>query len=582
MAGRIVIPIHNPTGELVAYAGRWPGDPPEGTSKYKLPAGFGKSLELFNLHRAKEESDSQTLIIVEGFFGAIKLWQMGLRRVVALMGSSLSPAQEALIVEHTSSQTKVLVMLDEDDAGNPRMYWPTVFTIAIQLVSIYALTAFTDPGYFRKHEYPIEIQFFLMVVLTLVRLQENRLDSLLRSPLGVPVSPNLSPQVSPKPDSGLYAHVDRAEVEYRQSTLNDARQFLGDLSTSAENPENKKTLDDSITEVDAFAKLLPSRYEDTSQPTPPTAAPREPLNAENVAARIAEIRKGVCQAVLSSWALDEADDKATQAAGEEQGKFLASESQVKQLSGELRLQMALVITAGMALGVFFLLIGDWTQKSSTELMADPWCQLIENVAASPSDVYATVEQSVAKRKVPGLEITREFWHEGGALSAKREYLRFARERLVFEICAAPFGTGFFLSFRAAVIPLVIDPLAIFCVLFLACAALSGLVYLFGLLWGAIILAFSSCVLIFLMRTALARGLANVDRVLMTTPLVGPLYELFLRHDTYYRLDTRAMYVQAVQNAVSEAFQSMFGDQGVNLLSATVSKPALENIYRKRF
>ena len=42
-----------------------------------------------------------------------------------------------------------------------------------------------------------------------------------------------------------------------------------------------------------------------------------------------------------------------------------------------------------------------------------------------------------------------------------------------------------------------------------------------------------------------------------------------------------MYVQAVNNAVSEAFQSMFGDQGVNLLSQTVSKPALEAIYRKR-
>src|SRR5260221_14612843 len=51
MAERIVIPIHNPAGELVAYAGRWPGNPPDAVSKYKLPAGFGKSLELFNLHR---------------------------------------------------------------------------------------------------------------------------------------------------------------------------------------------------------------------------------------------------------------------------------------------------------------------------------------------------------------------------------------------------------------------------------------------------------------------------------------------------------------------------------------------------
>jgi len=30
MQGRIVIPLHNEQGELVGYAGRWPGEPPEG------------------------------------------------------------------------------------------------------------------------------------------------------------------------------------------------------------------------------------------------------------------------------------------------------------------------------------------------------------------------------------------------------------------------------------------------------------------------------------------------------------------------------------------------------------------------
>ena len=49
MHGRIVIPIHNERGELVAYAGRSiDGSEP----RYKLPAGFHKSVELFNLHRA--------------------------------------------------------------------------------------------------------------------------------------------------------------------------------------------------------------------------------------------------------------------------------------------------------------------------------------------------------------------------------------------------------------------------------------------------------------------------------------------------------------------------------------------------
>ena len=44
MAGRICIPIHNERGELVAYAGRWPGeDVPEDTERYKLPAKLQKT-----------------------------------------------------------------------------------------------------------------------------------------------------------------------------------------------------------------------------------------------------------------------------------------------------------------------------------------------------------------------------------------------------------------------------------------------------------------------------------------------------------------------------------------------------------
>ena len=117
MSGRIVIPIHNADGQLVAYAGRWPSEPAEGTPKYKLPVGFRKSLELFNLHRAVRPTTEQPLVIVEGFFDCIKLWQHGVKRVLALMGSTLSPAQEELLRKHTNSRSQILLMLDEDDAG---------------------------------------------------------------------------------------------------------------------------------------------------------------------------------------------------------------------------------------------------------------------------------------------------------------------------------------------------------------------------------------------------------------------------------------------------------------------------------
>lgn len=113
--GRIVIPIHNDKRELIAYAGRAPSD--TNKIKYIFSNGFNKSLNIFNLHRAVVELINSPLIIVEGFFDVIKLWQHGLRRVVALMGNSLSFTQEELICRHFNTKDRIIIMLNEDDAG---------------------------------------------------------------------------------------------------------------------------------------------------------------------------------------------------------------------------------------------------------------------------------------------------------------------------------------------------------------------------------------------------------------------------------------------------------------------------------
>ena len=118
MEGRIAIPIHNVNGEVVAYAGRFPGEPGEGIPKYKLPPGFRKSQELFNIDRAAKQPVDQPMVIVEGFFDAMKLHQHGCYKVVALMGATMSSAQEELIRQHTNNQSHVIVMLDENEAGN--------------------------------------------------------------------------------------------------------------------------------------------------------------------------------------------------------------------------------------------------------------------------------------------------------------------------------------------------------------------------------------------------------------------------------------------------------------------------------
>jgi DNA primase len=107
--GRIVIPIHNETRELVAYAGRaTDGSEP----KYRFPAGFRKSQVLFNLHRARQ-TGHHSVVIVEGFFDTMKIHQAGHRNVVGLMGSTMSDRQAELLAHFSQA----VLMLDGDDAG---------------------------------------------------------------------------------------------------------------------------------------------------------------------------------------------------------------------------------------------------------------------------------------------------------------------------------------------------------------------------------------------------------------------------------------------------------------------------------
>jgi DNA primase len=109
-SGRLVIPIHNQYGKLVAYCGRAvDGSEP----RYRFPPGFAKSEILFNFHRAAA-AEKPAVIVVEGFFDCLKLHQAGVRSVVALMGSALYPSQECLLRERFRH---VILMLDGDAAG---------------------------------------------------------------------------------------------------------------------------------------------------------------------------------------------------------------------------------------------------------------------------------------------------------------------------------------------------------------------------------------------------------------------------------------------------------------------------------
>jgi DNA primase len=108
MAGRVVIPIRNEQGQLIAYAGRsLDGSEP----KYRLPAGFHKSGVLYNLQNIGEQVDC--VCVVEGFFDTFNVHQAGFPNVVALMGRTLSDEQAKLLERFP----KIILMLDGDAPG---------------------------------------------------------------------------------------------------------------------------------------------------------------------------------------------------------------------------------------------------------------------------------------------------------------------------------------------------------------------------------------------------------------------------------------------------------------------------------
>jgi DNA primase len=145
LRGRVVIPIQNEHGELVAYSGR-AIDQTE--PKYRLPAGFRKSHLLFNLHRAIRNGE-RTLILVEGYFDTFKVHQAGHHNVAALMGSNLSNRQADLIGTYFD---QVILMLDADQAGKAATAAATTTLSSNLLVQIVELASATQPDQLASEE----------------------------------------------------------------------------------------------------------------------------------------------------------------------------------------------------------------------------------------------------------------------------------------------------------------------------------------------------------------------------------------------------------------------------------------------
>jgi hypothetical protein len=82
------------------------------------------------------------------------------------------------------------------------------------------------------------------------------------------------------------------------------------------------------------------------------------------------------------------------------------------------------------------------------------------------------------------------------------------------------------------------------------------------------------------RNAVGMGLSDLDNVLMSIPVVGPVYERWFRRDTYYRQDARLVYLKVVPDIIQKVVEDMTGAKGIKLLERYEHAPIFGELYKR--
>ncbi|TYB87285.1 MAG: DNA primase [Kosmotoga sp.] len=158
---RLTIPIRNKSGRVVGFGGRVISD--ENGPKYlNSPESsiFKKSKLLFNLDRAKKSISSLNyVIVVEGFFDVISMYEAGIENVVGTLGTSLTGIQLKLLKNITEN---ILFFFDSDEAGQKATFRAVEMAEQLGLSTAVVQTPkFKDPGELLLKKEPKDIRDIL-------------------------------------------------------------------------------------------------------------------------------------------------------------------------------------------------------------------------------------------------------------------------------------------------------------------------------------------------------------------------------------------------------------------------------------
>ncbi len=160
--GRVMFPIHNLAGRVIAFGGRILKKD-EKTAKYlNSPESevYHKSKVLYGIYFAKNGIVQQdNCYLVEGYTDVISLHQAGIENVVASSGTALTTEQIRLIARYTKNVT---VLYDADPAGIKASLRGIDMILEEGLnVKVVLFPQGEDPDSFSKNHSSSEVQQFL-------------------------------------------------------------------------------------------------------------------------------------------------------------------------------------------------------------------------------------------------------------------------------------------------------------------------------------------------------------------------------------------------------------------------------------
>ena len=203
-----------------------------------------------------------------------------------------------------------------------------------------------------------------------------------------------------------------------------------------------------------------------------------------------------------------------------------------------------------------------------------WHRLIEGFQTSPLDFYAAVEAAIQRRQIPDRQSVRIDFKEGGLLTAKRVYLRIMRDKHSFDICAAPFGTGFFFCWWLTELPsqwFIYFIGLLFLIFFTIMICFQA-----GFIVGVLLSLIAVPGVLALIGNLVHNNGGTAEDAIVAIPWIGAIYEKAFHPATYYKIDTALMFQDAVHNAVMEVIDQVTAGKGVRAISEFERKPILES------